>query len=342
MKKVILITLFIHFVIINCISQIPTNGLVGYWPFNGNSNDVSPNGNNGGVFGAVSITDRLGNANSAYGFDGINDYILVPNDASLNFQNSHSICVWFKTTNPIIPGEWAGCLVSMEKTVGNRSYYMFLSQPGGCCVDSFSYYLFNSSDVLIKSTLEFSNYYDDKWHMITTSYNYSTGETKTYVDALLKNTTQAGQFTLEQTTLPLLFGGSNDVISGYRWFYKGSLDDICLFNRVLTDAEILSIYNDNSYLGDPTIQTNTSCEIFISPNPANNFINISTSIAVFKDVKIDIINSKGNILMSTCINKQSEPFNQNIDVSIIPEGFYLIKTAIDNIIYTNKITINRK
>ena len=45
-----------------------SNGLVGYWPFNGNANDESGNGNDGTVNGATLTTDRFGNSNSAYEF----------------------------------------------------------------------------------------------------------------------------------------------------------------------------------------------------------------------------------------------------------------------------------
>ena len=59
-------------------AQIPSDRLVGYWPFNGNANDESGNGNDGAVNGATTLTiDRFGNSNSAYAFDGINDYIGI-------------------------------------------------------------------------------------------------------------------------------------------------------------------------------------------------------------------------------------------------------------------------
>ena len=45
-------------------NYVPTDGLVGWWPFNGNANDESGNGNNGKVFGAVLATDRFGNENN--------------------------------------------------------------------------------------------------------------------------------------------------------------------------------------------------------------------------------------------------------------------------------------
>jgi hypothetical protein len=55
-------------------NYVPTNGLVGYWPFNGNANDESGNGLNGIVTGASLTTDRNGAANSAYNFDVSNFY----------------------------------------------------------------------------------------------------------------------------------------------------------------------------------------------------------------------------------------------------------------------------
>ena len=68
-------------------------GLLGSYPFNGNANDVSGNGNNGVVTGATLTTDRFGNPNTAFKFDGINDYIDL--GTGINYT-SHSISVWIK------------------------------------------------------------------------------------------------------------------------------------------------------------------------------------------------------------------------------------------------------
>lgn len=60
-------------------SYVPTDGLVGYWGFNGNANDESGNGNDGVVNGATLTEDRDGNPNAAYSFDGTDDRIeLIP------------------------------------------------------------------------------------------------------------------------------------------------------------------------------------------------------------------------------------------------------------------------
>jgi hypothetical protein len=56
-------------------NHMPTNGLVGWWPFTGNVNDLSGNGHNGSVNGATLTADRFGVANRAFSFDGVNDFI---------------------------------------------------------------------------------------------------------------------------------------------------------------------------------------------------------------------------------------------------------------------------
>ena len=87
-------------------TYVPANGLVGWWPFNGNANDESGNNNNGTVNGATLTSDRFGNSNMAYNFDGINDYISTFRSGYTTF----SISLWCKlpsptmSVNPIVDG----------------------------------------------------------------------------------------------------------------------------------------------------------------------------------------------------------------------------------------------
>jgi len=71
-----------------------TRGLVAYYPFNGNANDESGNGNNGTINGPVLADDRAGNSNSAYFFDGIDDYMDIGNDSSIKPQLPVSFSYW--------------------------------------------------------------------------------------------------------------------------------------------------------------------------------------------------------------------------------------------------------
>jgi hypothetical protein len=89
------IPLLIFFIIsLTLNAQIPTEGLVAYFPFNGNTNDESGNNNNGVRFGATLISDRFGNPSSAFLFDGIDDYIEIEHSSSFNFNEQISISFW--------------------------------------------------------------------------------------------------------------------------------------------------------------------------------------------------------------------------------------------------------
>ncbi len=68
----------------NLPSYLPKDGLVGWWPFNGNANDESGNGNHGTVNGATLTKDSNGKSNSAYSFDGIDDNIEIQVNQSLS------------------------------------------------------------------------------------------------------------------------------------------------------------------------------------------------------------------------------------------------------------------
>ena len=73
------------------------NGLVGYYPFNGNALDYSGNGNNGIPAGsAAPTTDQWGNANAAYNFSGTSSWgeVTIPNSPSLQFTTACSFSFW--------------------------------------------------------------------------------------------------------------------------------------------------------------------------------------------------------------------------------------------------------
>ena len=79
----------------NLPNYVPKNGLVGWWPFNGNANDESGNGNHGTVNGATLSSDRNGELNRAYYYNG-NSFISLMNNFD---QNNRTISVWFKNNS---------------------------------------------------------------------------------------------------------------------------------------------------------------------------------------------------------------------------------------------------
>ena len=80
-KQIIFLTL--TFVSFSLFAQVPANGLMAWYKFNGNASDSSGNGNHGTVNGATLTSDRFGNANKAYYFNGVDNYIIVPASPSI-------------------------------------------------------------------------------------------------------------------------------------------------------------------------------------------------------------------------------------------------------------------
>ena len=81
---------------------IPTNDLLAWFPMNGDANDYSGNNNNGTLDGPTTANDRNGNSNSAYLFDGSNDYIhTIPDlNVTTNANNDEfTVSAWVKTSN---------------------------------------------------------------------------------------------------------------------------------------------------------------------------------------------------------------------------------------------------
>lgn len=83
-------------VLANFTSAGINDGLQAYYTFNGNATDATGHGYNGTVYGATLTSDHLGNSNSAYYFDGSNDYIGLGNPAGLNFVGNISIAAWVR------------------------------------------------------------------------------------------------------------------------------------------------------------------------------------------------------------------------------------------------------
>jgi len=115
-KQLLFLSLFyINVLMAQVPSYVPTNGLVGYWPFNGNINDVSGNSNNGTVNGATLISDRFGNSNSAFSLENLSNNLMVNNVQPTLSNTSLSISLWLK-----FPTQWhqsSLTLVKMEYNI---------------------------------------------------------------------------------------------------------------------------------------------------------------------------------------------------------------------------------
>lgn len=317
MKKIILllamgVALFNQTLFAQVPSYIPTNGLVGYWPFNGNANDVSPNANNGTNNGATLTADRFGNSNSAYSFDGSTSKIKVPHNNSLN-AFPITISTWFKSQSNM------GGMVSKYEGCSNNGWSIHSSNNK---ISGYYYNFSGGSYVNFDPNTSTIDINDNSWHQVVETYDASGG--KIFIDGLLISAdtfSGAGTPSVCSTIADLYFGyrvpGNPASCVNYNFFFQGIIDDIGIWNRALTQQEITNLYNANqcfnlitvtdtliinvgqlSYNNPVTYANN----ITIAPNPASTQININfNNITNLNGGTLKIINSLGQEVATTPI-----------------------------------------
>ncbi len=221
---------------------VPTNGLVGYWPFNGNANDESGNGNNGTVNGATLTTDRFGDSNSAYSFYGNNDYVeIATNNGSFNSQ-TYTISFWYKTNATPYTGFYPRGIISRSNSSGSPSNvydnYCIFEGGGSLALN----YQGAGTQMNTPSGIDWvTQVNNDSWHHINVTVN--SDSLKTYVDGILvKKLPYLAGITFQN--YPIRIGKSNHSF----WSeYNGYIDDIGIWNRALTQQEITNLYNGVNY-----------------------------------------------------------------------------------------------
>ncbi len=226
-------------------SYVPTNGLVGWWPFNGNANDESGNGNNGTVNGASLTSDRFTNANSSYSFDGVDDKISTSILPSLN---DFSFNVFFQTQST--NGSFKR-LIDIDNASG--SYFDLFISPDNTAG---AHFRVNNIQYNYASSTQLSN---TDWHCMTFTRNNDIGYF--YIDGTFVENQNVTNTPFLVNAL-LTFGHTD--LGGYPdQFYFGKIDDIGFWNRALTQQEITNLYN--------------GCQLSVNTQPTNQTVNINNS-----------------------------------------------------------------
>lgn len=226
MKHILTFLLFLFFNTLLYAQVDLKEGLVAHYPFNGNANDESGNGNHGQVVKAKLTDDRLGNPNSAYLLNGVSDYIRVPHSESIDLTKDFTISIWFKAYN-------------LSKDPGGHQITLFRK---GMVGRETSYSLmFDVKNNIPKGIVTKLNV--KKWYNIVVIRNSSENYSAMYINGKLVKSGGAGK--LKSNSLPLGIGASL-YIGGAEDKFKGVIDEIKIFKGVINECQIASLLREST------------------------------------------------------------------------------------------------
>jgi len=276
-------------------SQNQSGQIVAHYPFHGDARDAAGN-HHGTVSGAILIADRLVRANEAYRFDGVNDFIRVPNHAELNFQSAISLNFWLKITqffdreaHPISHGSWE----NRWKISLTRDGLRWTLKTDAVANNGIK-------DLDSETALELNRFYN-----VTVTFDGR--DCEIWLDGQL-DAFAPWSGRLRQTTIDLMIGQVLPTNANYN--FSGVLDDIRIYDYALSFDEInLLAHNTNRVTPatqNPLPQFHFLAQNF--PNPFNAATTISYGLAHAGQVKILIYDILGQQLR-TLVNQHQPAGN---------------------------------
>ena len=320
MKRLILLYLICLF-FSNGYSQININsGLVANYPFSGNANDTGPFLNNGIVHGATLTTDRFGTPNSAYHFDGLDDYIDVDADSNLSASNYQlSISLWVK-------------IESFDTSPNKKAYILQKSVNDGYSSDWGVMYYDKDNNPAIEQlrfcgplftpwgdgggTITVTGYWSttvptlNTWYHIIINHDLNNAQ-EIFINGVSESIGGNGgnSTSFWQNTANLIIGKAADDSS----HFHGVIDDVKIYNRILAQDEVMYLFN-----GTLGVSHLDSLEVNVYPNPSVNNLFVQNGIGhnistyeIFDDL------GKSQIVGNLKENK--------IDISCLESGIYFIR-----------------
>ena len=217
---------------------LPANGLMAYYPLNGNADDVSGNGNTGVVSGAVPTANRHGTPNSALWFDGVNDNITIPSSPSLHPIDQMTIAFWIRVDR--MQNNYLSVLTKSNPAnpLSSREYRVDLKFGGPV------YYYFqvhSAGDGYEQHTVFSNNLSGHEWMFFTAVIDRQNHVMKTYVNGVLNVETDDSYSSFNTNDDPLMIAMESETWPDHSPFL-GALDEIRLYNRALTPPEIQALY----------------------------------------------------------------------------------------------------
>jgi hypothetical protein len=312
MNNKILLSLFLFIQILGFSQVNLTNRLVGYFPFNGNANDDSPLNINGIVNNATLTSDKNGNLNNAYLFNGTNSFIDYGTD-NRNITDTITISAWIKTSSSNY--EW---IVGKYDWQNDKGYHLG--------IDGGHVYVAGRNTGGQYVIAESPSFIDDgNWHHVMAVIYSNTWEI--WVDCQLEATSYSTTSNPNMANTTNLSIGQYYIgdVNGNQRYFNGAIDEVRLYNRLLTTDEknllCSSIVTSSNHI------SSEENSIKFYPNPTSQYLTIETKLIINE---VNIIDVNGKVVMTTTGDIKT------INTFDLPNGVYIIRLTSDEEIINKK------
>jgi hypothetical protein len=307
-------------------------GLVLHLSFTGNVKDSSGNNRHGTNNGAILTSDRCDNTNSAYSFNGMDGFIEVPSAGLLNDFYSYSI--WVYATE--IPSN------------GNYTYPFSIGGSGGgqniaLCNNSMQGWsggAYNNGSPAASLVALGSQPNLGEWYHVVLVRD--TNKLKLYVDGVLNtNEISYGSWNTNNGGLKPNYGSNPRAIIGCRdlnasFFFTGIIDDVRIYNRVITTDEVNALYREKSCFFTSITEFDNPQDFSVYPNPATSQLNIDI-VNAGDATEYSIINSVGQTVCNGNITAEAQTIT--VQLPVLPSGVYTVSLKTNNSIINKRVVI---
>lgn len=300
------------------------SGLIAHWELDDNALDSGPYAFNGTAYGPLATNDRFGNPASAYQFNGTTDYISLPTVFTTP-PVAVTFSAWFKVpiTNP------QGKLVIH----GDNGEFQMFTDTNTLVVG-----VHLGNDLPTGWEVATQKFVDDHWHFAAGRYEYGQ-QLELYFDGMI----------VASTTLPavaMMDPGPNFLacMGKYRYssiqYYAGLLDDVRIYDRALSNAELDSLYGD-LYASVPERSATAGLALFQNqPNPAQGSTTISFRQPAAGPVSLRLYDLNGRLLTELENGTRSAGTHAyNVDLSNVAPGVYLYELRSSGSVLTHRLLV---
>ncbi len=348
MIKTLPIACFLAILSSSVIAQVSlSSGLMAHYPFNGNFNDVSGQGNHGTSMNGASFgADQWGYPNSAAFFDGINDWVSVLAAASLTQGQRFSMAFRFRTSSTAFQVMFSKSNYSGASSPHNLQYQVGVN--GGSMLASNGVFFSTNHNAVCTTGVIADNFAIgdvpnlNQWYCVVLTFDK--GVKKVYMDGNLVSTVTVSG-TANNGSMDSCNGGTFRM--GTWWqndtkYFSGALDEVRIWNRALNAEEIIAVCSQDAP-GNTNVSTTSSpdADLQVAPNPTSGDIRVVFASDVSRPGTVSLVDMFGKRILEqpwSLAAGRNELTLSARDLQV-PPGIYFLQLSAGHVVAAQRVTI---